>query len=256
MGAPAGAAVTPASIPGSGSASFVFTVTGLSCAQQYSFSVAAGYAGGSVTSAQTAAMRPCVAPSAPQGLTVTATANHSMTLGWQAPASSGGGTVSYNVSWSGAVSGSANGLTGTSHQITGLTNSSTYSYTVAAVNPAGSSQPPATGSQALTPPVHTYNIFRNTSLRLNVRAQPSQSSASVAIIPITGGALGPAVTVDCQVTGSAVTDPVVASLTGDLWDKVVYNGINGYVSDLYVNTPQSVAANYNSFSDPPLWECQ
>jgi hypothetical protein len=257
VGAPAGATVSPASVPASGSP-FAFTVTGLSCAQQYSFAVAADYARGATRSSMTAAMRPCVAPSAPRSLAVTATANHTMTLGWSAPASDGGGgTVSYNVSWNGATSGSQAGVTATSYQITGLTNSSTYSYTVAAVNPAGASQPPAAGSQALTPPSGSYNTYRNTALLLNVRSQPTQNSSSVATIPPdTGGGLGPAVTVYCQVTGGNVTDPYDKTLTGDLWDKVTYNGITGYLSDLYVNTPQSQAQNYNSFSDPPLWQCQ
>ncbi len=92
---------------------------------------------------------------------------------------------------------------------------------------------------------------------MNVRSQPTQNSNSVATIPVdTGGGLGPAVTVFCQVTGSAVTDPVDSTLTGDIWDKVSYNGITGYISDLYVNTPQSAAGNYAAFSDPPLWECE
>jgi hypothetical protein len=247
--------VTPASIPASGTP-FSFTVTGLSCTQQYSFGVAADYPGGSAPSPATIAMRPCVAPSAPQSLAVKATANHAMTLAWSAPSANGGGTVSYAVAWSGAVSGSQGNVTATTYQITGLKNANTYSYTVTAANPAGASQPPASGSQALTPPSGAYNTYRNTALKLNVRSQPAQGSASVAVIPVlTGGGLGPAVTVQCQVTGQAVTDPDTGSLTGDVWDKVTYNGVSGYISDLYVDTPQSKAQHYNSFSDPPLWEC-
>ncbi len=253
-GVPAGATVTPASVPASGQP-FSFTVTGLSCAQTYQFAVVAGYPGGAVDSPATAAMRPCVVPSAPQSLTVTATGNHSMTLRWAAPASGGGGTVTYTVGWSGAVSGSKAGITATSYQITGLTNNAAYSLTVAAVNPAGASQPISV-SQALTPPSHSYNTFRNTQFILNVRSQPTQKSNSVATIPIdSGGGLGPAVTVFCQVTGSAVTDPVDSTLTGDIWDKVSYNGVSGYISDLYVNTPQSAAQHYSSYSNPPLWQC-
>jgi hypothetical protein len=53
-----------------------------------------------------------------------------------------------------------------------------------------------------------------------------------------------------------VKDKYDPTLTGDVWDKVTYNGVTGYISDLYVNTPQSMAQHYNSFSDPPLWQCQ
>jgi hypothetical protein len=254
-GAPAGATVTPTSVPASGRP-FQFTVTGLSCARQYTFAVIAEYSGGGISSPATAPMRPCVPPAPPRSLSVTGTANHAMTLGWSAPASDGGGAVTYSVSWSGAASGGATGLTSLSYQVTGLVNNSTYSYTVGAVSPAGASQPPASGSQALTPPPHSYNIFRNSQLVLNVRSGPGQTYSSVARIPVTTGSTGPQVTVQCQVTGGTVTDPVDSSLSGDLWDKLTYNGVTGYVSDLYVNTPQSVAGNYDSWSDPPVWQCQ
>lgn len=204
------------------------------------------------TSAAAPAPRP---PAAPQALTVTATANHSVTLGWSAPAS-GGGPVSYDVTWTGAASGSASGLGGTSFRVTGLMNSATYSFSVTAVNSAGSSQP-ATVSQTLTPPQRPFNTFRNTKLTLAVQAQPNAESQTqtVAVIGVLTGNLGPQVIVACQVTGQFVTDPDDPTLAGDVWDKVTYNGIAGYISDLYVDTPQSVAGNYGSFSDPPLWEC-
>lgn len=251
-GVPAGATVTPQSLPPAGQP-FSFRVTGLSCARTYSFTVVAHYARGGVDSPPTPAARPCVAPSAPAGLAVTVTANHSMTLSWSPPSKTGGGAVSYDITWAGAVNGSHNGAAATSYTIGGLVNSATYSFTVTAVSAAGTSQP-ASGSQALTPPSHTYNTYRNSQLTLNVRAQPTQSSQSLATIPPTGG-VGPQVTVLCQVTGSVVTDPVDHTLTGDLWDKLSYNGISGYISDLYVDTPQSQAGNYDSWSDPPLWQC-
>ena len=33
------------------------------------------------------------------------------------------------------------------------------------------------------------------------------------------------------------------------------HGLAGYVSDLYVRTPQSVAGHYTTLSNPPLWPC-
>ncbi len=197
---------------------------------------------------------PRSAPSAPQALTVTATANHSIALGWSGPASDGGAPVSYDVSWTGAASGSVSGLIGTSFTVTGLVNSATYSLSVTAVNSAGTSQP-ATVSQALTPPPEPFNTFRNSQLPLLIKAQPNLQSDTVATIPVLTGSLGPQVIVACQVIGSDVTDPVNSALTGDVWDKVSYNGVTGYTSDLYVDTPQSQAGNFGAFSDPPLWQC-
>jgi hypothetical protein len=194
------------------------------------------------------------APSAPQALAATATANHSVTLGWSAPASDGGAPVSYDVTWTGAASGSVSDLTGTSFTVTGLVNSATYSFSVTAMNSAGASQA-ATVSQALSPPPHPFNTFRNTQLPLLVHAQPNTESQTVATIPVLSGNLGPQVIVACQVTGEAVTDPVDGTLAGDLWDKISYQGMTGYVSDLYVDTPQSVAGNFGAFSYPPLWQC-
>lgn len=193
------------------------------------------------------------APSAPGSLAVTATANHSVTLGWSPPAS-GGTIVSYNVSWTGAASGSASGLTATSFTVTGLVNSATYSFSVTALNSAGAGKA-ATVTKALMPPAHSFNTFRNSQLPLLVESQPATGSGTVAVIPVLTGSLGPQVIVACQVTGQTATDPGDSTLTGDIWDRVSYQGLSGYISDLYVDTPQSEAGNYGSFSDPPLWQC-
>lgn len=194
-------------------------------------------------------------PSAPQALTVTATANHSVTLSWSAAPAGGGGQLSYDVSWSGEVSGRASGIGGTSFRVTELMNNATYSFSVTAVDAAGTSQA-ATVSQALTPPSQPFNTFRNSQLPLLVKAAPDPNSATVATIPVLTGNLGPQVIVSCQITGTAVSDPVDGTLKGDIWDKATYNGVSGYISDLYVDTSQSVAGNFDSFSYPPLWQCQ
>ena len=71
------------------------------------------------------------APAAPTGLTVTGTTSSSVSLSWTAPS----GTVTgYDVYRNGTEIGSASGTTDT---VTGLSASTTYSFTVAAYNSAG-----------------------------------------------------------------------------------------------------------------------
>lgn len=73
------------------------------------------------------------APAAPAGLTVTGTTSSSVSLSWTAPT----GTVSgYHVSQNGTQVAT---VTGTSDTVTGLTASTTYTFTVSAFNSVGTS---------------------------------------------------------------------------------------------------------------------
>jgi chitinase len=86
------------------------------------------------------------APAAPGGLTVTGTASSSVSLSWTAPA----GTVTgYSVLRNGAPAVS---VTGTSTTITGLAASTAYTFTVEAVNSAGTSPPSAPVSATTSAP--------------------------------------------------------------------------------------------------------
>src|SRR5258708_6812857 len=85
-------------------------------------------------------------PTAPQSLAATA-GSGSVSLSWAAPASNGGAAITgYNV-YRGTSSGGesatpvATNVTAASFTDTGLTNGTTYYYTVAAVNSAGTSPP-------------------------------------------------------------------------------------------------------------------
>ena len=94
---------------------------------------------------------PCTAvPSAPTGLTATATSSSSIALSWTAvtpPANCFLGSYSVYSSTGTLI---ASGLTGTTYTVTGLSASTTYSYYVVAIDSYGTSADSATAS-ATTP---------------------------------------------------------------------------------------------------------
>jgi Bacterial SH3 domain/Fibronectin type III domain len=247
-GAPAGATVTPAQVSATGP--FTFTVTGLSCAQTYGFAVTAVFTNGQATSPAAGAVRPCSAPGTP-GNPVPTGVNHGINLTWPAAAANGG-TLTYTVAWSGAgISKSQSGVTGTSFGITGLTNQKGYTVTVTAVNEAGSSQAASASVTLSLPAPVGYHIYNNSVYSVNMRSAPNTSGAVLTQFAPNSGA---PVTALCQQQGQFVTDPS-GSPSGSMWDYVSANGKTGWVSDLYVTTPESVAGNHSSYSDPPLWQC-
>ncbi len=127
-----------------------YTVTGLTNGILYTFTVAAVNIKGTGTASSSVTSTPSTTAGAPTGLTATY-GNTSVALSWTAPASDGGATItSYTVAytWSGGNS-SATGISGTSTTVTGLTNGTLYSFTVAAVNAKGTST--ASGSATATP---------------------------------------------------------------------------------------------------------
>jgi hypothetical protein len=252
-GAPGTATVTPAQVAATGP--FQFTVTGLSCAQSYGFAVTAVFADGQATSAPAAAVRPCLAPGAPGNLTATP-ADQRINVSWFAAAANGG-TLTYTVTWSGAVSGSQPAVPGTSFAITGLANRQSYTVKVTAVSPAGQAMATATATLTLPAPV-PERIYNNSKDPVNMRTAPylpgGSNPCSNCVTSFAPNSSAP-VTVLCQTTGSSYTDPS-GSPAGDIWDEVTdASGQTGYVADGYVTTPESAAGNYSSFSTPTIWHC-
>jgi len=229
-GAPGSASIAPQRIPGSGSA-YRFTVTGLNCGTQYRFSVTANYPSGSASTTASAGARPCVVPGAPGNLRFDNGTQHQIGVAWDAPGNDGGASVHYDVAWGGGRHG---GITGTGYTITGLTNFRDYTVSVAAVNPAGSSQPPATGSVGLRPGTWGGTIGNNQLYPVNVRQQPDTGSPIVHQFPAGGGQ---SVTVICETDGGAWRDPT-GSPSGSTWYRI--SGPSGYVATAYVNTSSGV----------------
>jgi hypothetical protein len=245
--APAGAQVSPSQIAPGGQ--YVFTVTGLPCkaGQKFSFIVQANYPGGSTPSQQTASVQPCLPPGAPQNVGLSVTGEHQVKASWSAPSSTGGGTVTYDVSWSGGASGSKSGTTQTSLAIT-VPNRVSTTVSVTAVNGAGQSTSP---SASATPngPTYSANLHNNSQYPVRLRPQPDPTPNPITQYP--KGSTQP-LTVYCQVQGTKYSDPTNPQVTYDIWDYVSDGSNKGYVGDLYVTTPSS---DGNAFSDPPIWNC-
>lgn len=222
-GTPAGATVTPTTVPAGGP--YQFTVTGLSCDQQYPFTVAADYPSGQ-QSATGAAARPCVAPQAPSNLNLDTGTPGQITASWGAPSDTGGGAVTYAVSWNG---GSADAGTATSHTITGLANGSSYTVTVSATNAAGTSNPSATKTATLGTASQTGHIGGDALYPVNVRSGAGTNNGIVHTYPVGDTS---AVQVTCQQTGGSWVDPT-GSPSGDTWYKVS-GPYAGYIATGYV----------------------
>jgi len=146
----AGTAGTPQSVNAS---TLTASFSGLSNGTTYIFKVVATNAlGDSATPASSNAVTPATPPSQPQSVTASA-GNLQATVNWQAPTSNGGASItSYTVTpyiGNTAQPGWTVNPTPTTFVATGLTNGTTYTFQVAAINSAGTS--PVGTSNAVTP---------------------------------------------------------------------------------------------------------
>ncbi|GAA1427308.1 DUF11 domain-containing protein [Microlunatus lacustris] len=145
-----GTAQTPVTVDGS---TTTRTFTGLTAGGSYRYTVQAVNAfGTSTTSPQSLAVVPYDLPGAPVISTVAA-GTEQATLTWTTPADNGSAVTGYVVTpYIGAVAQAPRTFTGsaTTQTVPGLTAGTAYTFTVAAVNAAGTG-PPSTRSTAVTP---------------------------------------------------------------------------------------------------------
>jgi subtilase family serine protease len=127
-----------------------YTITGLTNGTTYYFTVKGINDVGSSAPSNEASATPRTVPGAPRALKATR-GNASAALAWQAPASTGGSPVTGYDVYRGATLLTAPALAPTvmSYTAKGLTNGTTYSFTVVALNAAGRS--PASAPASVTP---------------------------------------------------------------------------------------------------------
>ena len=147
------------------SASTNYTVGGLTNGTAYTFTVAAINAiGTGPASGASASLTPAPpsAPGAPTAVQGTA-GDGAVNLSWTAPASNGGSPITgYRITpWAGGVAQTAKltGSTATSQYVAGLTNGTAYTFTVAAINAAGTG--PDSGASASVTPAASQTSYSN-----------------------------------------------------------------------------------------------
>ncbi len=151
-----------------GSSATNFNVTGLTNGTTYTFTVAAINAVGTgPDSAASPPLTPVATPTVPGAPTGVAgvAGDRSVALSWAAPTSDGGRPItSYRITpfiGTTAQTPIDTGTTATSFTVTGLTNGTTYTFTVAATNSVGTG-PASAPSASVTPQVgYTEMVFAN-----------------------------------------------------------------------------------------------
>jgi titin len=228
-----------------------FTDTGVTNGTTYYYKVTAVNAvGQSPQSGEASAtpQAPATVPTAPQGLTA-AGGNGTVKLSWSAPASNGGAAVNGYDVYRGTSAGGesatpvATNVTGTSFTDTGVTNGTTYYYTVTAVNAVGQSPQSAEASatpQATAPsaPLTVVAAAGNASVTVSWSVPASNGGS-----PITGYDVYRGTS-----AGGESATPVATNVAGTSFtDTGVTNGTTYYYKVTAVNavgqSPQSGEAS-------------
>ena len=232
-------------------ASTAFTDTSVVNGTTYYYKVAAvNGVGVSPQSGEASATpsQPATVPSAPQGLTA-AGGNGAVNLSWTAPASNGGAAVNgydvYRGTSPGAESGTpvATSVTGTAFTDTGLTDGTTYYYTVTALNAVGMSAPSGEASampQATAPSAPLAVVAGAGNASVNVSwSVPASNGGS----PVTGYDVYRGTS-----PGAESGTPVATNVAGTTFtDTGLLNGTTYYYKVAAVNavgvSPQSGEAS-------------
>ncbi len=139
-------------------------------------------------------------PGAPGTLSLSAgdPATTVIDLSWSAPSDTGGGTVSgYRIKKDGSVLVADTGSTGTTYSATGLTNSTSYNFNVAAINEVGTGTDGNTPSLTTAAPFSasggtetTYTGYKSHTFTSSGSFVVSGSAGDVDILVVAGGGPG------------------------------------------------------------------
>jgi hypothetical protein len=214
-------------------------VTGLNCALQYRFTVVAvGTGGARVSSRQSAPARPCVPPGPPGGVGAAPQPGGGIIVAWSAPPS-GGGALTYDVSYDGGGTQGTVRTTATSvpFGLNPLQFLARYTFTVRASTPAGQSPGvSATARSGGDGQTFTVDVSKTRTDPTNacqsqcstaIRQQPTHASAELGRIPQGAATLG-----FCWRDGQALRNDDGATSTK--WILVEYAGIRGFVNTLWL----------------------
>ena len=166
---------SPSNITATGTTSPI-TVTGLSNGTAYTFTVTAtSTVGTGVASSASNSVTPATVPGAPTSVSATSD-NAQSTVTFTAPANNGGSVITgYTVTSHPAGGTDSNaGSTSLSHLVTGLTNGTSYTFTVTATNAAGTSSASASS-----------NTISSTSLSGSITSPASNTTFSSSSVTLT-----------------------------------------------------------------------
>ena len=174
-----------------------YTDTNVTNDTTYQYYVQASNSAGSINSNADTATPAAVAAVAPSGtITLTLTAGDGqIALNWNHPSNRGTPTAVYSIGrrdLSAGIAGYtriADGLTGTSYTDTGLTNGTTYQYTLQGYNSAGTvyaNRPTATPSAAVAPVINAIANVSQTDGYSQFTIQASLSSGTLSTWSISG----------------------------------------------------------------------
>ena len=170
-------------------------------------------------------------PGAPTGVSGAA-ASSSVVVSWQPPASSGGSAItSYTVTSAPAAGTTTVSATATSATVTGLTNGTSYRFTVTAANAIGTG-PPSASSAPVTPiapappapPVITGVTARDSAVEVSW-SPPATGAASLTGYVITATSGGSAATTASE--PASATDAIVTGLANGTVYTFTIAAVNG-----------------------------
>ncbi|HXA43248.1 MAG TPA: fibronectin type III domain-containing protein [Candidatus Solibacter sp.] len=248
-----------------------YTVTGLTNGASYTFTVAAqNCAGTGSASLATSAVTPDVVPNAP-GTPVAAPGNAQVGLTWTAPPSNGGTAVSDYRVYVYPTSGSSYMVdthsAGMSYTVTGLTNGSSYTFAVSAVN--GRGEGPQSGQSAVVtpatvpgPPQNPYAACGNAACGTHWDPPASNGGASIDDYRVTVNPSGGtsytidthSTAVDYQVNGLTNGTSYTFSMAAHNWAGWGSNSGNSVAStpDVAQNAPGAPSATGGQSQQVPL----
>jgi uncharacterized protein (TIGR02145 family) len=227
------------------SGSGAITVTGLTNGTPYTFTVTATNAiGTSTPSAASSAVTPATLPGVPTNVAATA-GNNQATVTFEAPISDGGSTIASYIATSspGGKTGSVTQSGSGAITVTGLTNGTAYTFTVAATNAIGTSTPSA-ASSSVTPvtvpgvPTNVAATAGNGQVIVTFETPISDGGSTITGYTVTSSAGDTQSGASSPITVTALTNGTVYTFTVTATNSV---GTSGASSASSAVTPAAAA---------------